>query len=425
MNIVLLSGGSGKRLWPLSNDIRSKQFLKLFKNNKNEYESMVQRVYRQIKDNIPYKTVTIATGSQQASLIKNQLGDFVDVCVEPCRRDTFPAIALACSYLKDILNVSMDECVVVCPVDPYVDDEYFRTIAKLENYVKQGDSNIYLMGIEPTYPSDKYGYIIPKNGNDVSLVKSFKEKPSVEVAQKYLKENALWNAGVFAFKLNYILKKAHELIDFIDYNDLYNKYDSLKKISFDYAVVEKEENISVVRYNGQWKDIGTWNTLTEVIQEKTKGKVLLGKDCNNSKIINELNIPIVCMGISDMIVASSLDGILITTKNLSGDIKPIVETLGEDSRIIEKNWGTYNVIDIEPDSKTIKIFVKKDCSVTFNSQENINKTWTIVAGKGEVVIDCKKFNVASGDVITIKPKSTHSIKALTELDLIEVQIIEN
>ena len=138
MNIVLLSGGSGKRLWPLSNDIRSKQFIKIFKRpetetdaegeHKTHYESMVQRVYRQIKTVDKDAEVTIATSKSQVSTIRNQLGNSVGISVEPCRRDTFPAIVLVTAYLHYIRGVSLDEAVVVCPVDPYVNDDYFEAL---------------------------------------------------------------------------------------------------------------------------------------------------------------------------------------------------------------------------------------------------------------------------------------------------------
>lgn len=239
MNIILLSGGSGKRLWPLSNDVRSKQFIKLFKND-NEYESMVQRVYRQITETDPDATVTIATSKSQASAIKNQLGEKASICVEPCRRDTFPAIALAAAYLHDELGVDENEAVVVCPVDPYVDNTYYEAVKVLQELAEQHGANLTLMGIEPTYPSEKYGYIIPENGEDVSKVKEFKEKPDVETAKKYLAQNALWNAGIFAFKLGYLIEKTHAMIEFDNYSDLFSKYDTLPKISFDYAVVENE-----------------------------------------------------------------------------------------------------------------------------------------------------------------------------------------
>mgnify|MGYP004526091543 CR=1 FL=1 len=319
MNIILLSGGSGKRLWPLSNEVRSKQFIKLFKNDNHEYESMVQRVYRQIKTVDTEAKVTIATSKSQASAIKNQLGENVSICVEPCRRDTFPAIALAATYLHDKLGVKEDEAVVVCPVDPYVDSSYYEAVKKLAKLAEEGEANLTLMGIEPTYPSEKYGYIIPKDGESVSTVKEFKEKPDTENAKKYLTQNALWNAGIFAFKLKYLLNKAHSMIEFTDYQELFNKYGELAKISFDYAVVEKEPSIQVLRYSGDWKDVGTWNMMAEVMADKTKGKVVLDETCVNTNVVNELNIPILCMGCKDMIIAASGDGIIISDKERSGE----------------------------------------------------------------------------------------------------------
>ena len=154
MNIILLSGGSGKRLWPLSNDIRSKQFIKIFK-TVDGYESMVQRVYRQIKEVDAEANVTIATSKTQVSSIHNQLGSAVGVCVEPCRRDTFPAIALATAYLHDVKGVGLDDAVVVCPVDPYVNNDYFAALKGLSDLAEQGNANLSLMGIEPTYPPAK------------------------------------------------------------------------------------------------------------------------------------------------------------------------------------------------------------------------------------------------------------------------------
>ena len=243
MNIVLLSGGSGKRLWPLSNDIRSKQFIKIFRGADGNYESMVQRVYHQILNIDKDATVTIATSKSRVSAIHNQLGENIGVSVEPCRRDTFPAIALAVAYLHDVKGISENESVVVCPVDPYVEEDYFVAIKKLGLQAEKSDANLVLMGIEPTYPSEKYGYIIPKTTDEISDVAMFKEKPTEQVAKEYIGKGALWNGGVFAFRLGHVLERAHELIDFKDYNDLFEKYDTLQKISFDYAVVEHEEKI--------------------------------------------------------------------------------------------------------------------------------------------------------------------------------------
>lgn len=173
MNIILLSGGSGLRLWPLSNSIRSKQFLKLFKTDNDSYESMAQRIYRQIKSVSPDVGVTIATGEDQVSTIKNQLGDDIDICIEPCRRDTFPAIVLASTYLHDIKGVGLSESIAVCPVDPYVHDDYYKAVISLMKSIETVSKKLMLLGVEPTYPSEKYGYIIPENDLSISSVKKF------------------------------------------------------------------------------------------------------------------------------------------------------------------------------------------------------------------------------------------------------------
>lgn len=424
MNIILLSGGSGKRLWPLSNDIRSKQFIKLFKDDNNNYESMVQRVYRQITSVDSEAKVTIATSKTQVSAIHNQLGDKVSVCVEPCRRDTFPAIALAATYLHDELGIEDDECVAVCPVDPYVDNSYYKGVEKLEELVDLGTANLTLMGIEPTYPSDKYGYIIPESTDNVSLVKEFKEKPNRSTAEGYLVQGALWNAGVFAFKLGYLVKKAHDMIDFTDYRDLFSKYDTLTKISFDYAVVEKEPSIQVMRYSGEWKDVGTWNMMAEVMADDTKGNVTLDEACENTQVINELEIPILCMGCKDMVIAASGDGILISDKERSGYMKPFVEKIGGDVHYAEKSWGTYTVIDVQPGSMTIKITLRAGSQMKYHSHELRDEIWTVISGTGKTIVDGMEQVIHPGDVVSVAAGCKHTLVAETNMSLIEIQIGE-
>lgn len=422
MNIILLSGGSGKRLWPLSNDTRSKQFIKLFKDDNDHYESMVQRVYRQISSIDPDANILIATSKTQVSATKNQLGEKVSVCVEPCRKDTFPAIALAAAYLRDVEGVDKDKAVVICPVDPYVDTTYYEAVGELQKLAEKGNANLTLMGIEPTYPSEKYGYIIPENSDTISKVKEFKEKPDTATAEKYIKENALWNAGIFALKLGYILEQAHELIEFSDYKDLYSKYETLKKISFDYAIVEKEPNIQVLRYNGEWKDVGTWNMMSEVMADSTKGNVVLDEKCHNTNVVNELDIPILCMGCKDLIIAASGDGILISDKERSGYMKPFVEKIETEVRFAEKSWGNYTVIDVEKGSMTIKISMKKGEHMSYHMHEHRKEIWTIISGTGKVTIDGHEQIVKAGDVINLPERCSHRIEAVTDLDMIEVQI---
>ncbi len=424
MNIILLSGGSGKRLWPLSNDIRSKQFIKIFRTEDGSYESMVQRVYRQIKAADPEAAVTIATSRAQVSAIHNQLGEDIGISVEPCRRDTFPAIALASAYLRDVQGVSPDEAVVVCPVDPYVEEDYFTALKSLSAQAAKGEANLVLMGIEPTYPSEKYGYIIPASQDAVSTVETFKEKPDAKTAQAYISRGALWNGGVFAYKLQYVLDKARELLAFTDYADLFDRYETLEKISFDYAVAEKEPSIQVLRYGGQWKDLGTWNTLTEAMDEPTIGEAILNDVCENVNVLNELNVPIVCMGLKDVIVSASPEGILVSDREQSSYIKPIVDKIEQQVMFAEKSWGSFRVIDVDTGSMTIKVTLNPGHRMNYHSHMRRDEIWNVISGEGTVIVDGMEQPVKPGDVITMQAGCRHTVLAVTELKLIEVQLGE-
>ena len=422
MNIILLSGGSGKRLWPLSNDIRSKQFIKLFKQEDGSYESMVQRIYRQIKKVDPKGTITIATSKAQISAIHNQLGEQVGISAEPCRRDTFPAIVLASAYLADVKGVDPEEPVVVCPVDPYVEDDYFLALKKLAEQAEKGQANLVLMGITPTYPSEKYGYILPVDKSPVTEVSSFREKPDKETAEQYIRKGALWNGGVFAYKLKYVLDKAHEMISFTDYQDLYAIYESLPKISFDYAVAEKEEKIQVMSFAGNWKDLGTWNTLTESMEEQVIGDAIMNETCRDVHIINELGMPILAMGLQDVVISASPEGILVSDKEQSSYIKPFVDQIDQRVMYAEKSWGSFRVLDVEKESLTIKVTLHEGHSMNYHSHKNRDEVWTVISGTGKTVVDGMEQNVSQGDVITMQAGCRHTIMANTELKLIEVQI---
>lgn len=422
MNIILLSGGSGQRLWPLSNEIRSKQFIKIFHTEDGGLESMVQRVYRQIREVDPAAKITIATSKAQISSIHNQLGEDVGISMEPCRRDTFPAIALAAAYLKDVRGVKEEEPVIVCPVDPYVEKDYFVALQNLEERAACSTAHLVLMGMEPTYPSEKYGYIIPKSPDPVSPVAMFKEKPDKEQAAGYIRQGALWNGGVFAFRLNYVLEKAHELIDFDGYRDLLEKYGTLQKISFDYAVVEKEPETEVMRFEGTWKDLGTWNTLTEAMDSECVGKAVLNDTCSNVHVINELDMPVLCMGLKDMVVAASPEGILVSDKEQSSYIKPYVNSFDQQVMFAEKSWGSFRVMDVEKESLTIKVTLNPGHRMNYHSHEFRDEVWTVIYGEGRAVIDGVGRKVKAGDVLRMPAGCRHTILADTELQVIEVQL---
>lgn len=422
MNVILLSGGSGKRLWPLSNEIRSKQFIKIFKNG-SDYESMVQRVYHQIKMVDPYAEVTVATSKSQISALHNQLGQDIGISLEPCRRDTFPAIALAVAFLHDVRDVPENEAVVVCPVDPYVEESYFHCLADLYAAARKDEHNLTLMGIETTYPSEKYGYIIPERDENGNETISFREKPDKATAQQYIAKGALWNGGVFAFKLSYVLEKSRELLGTDRYEELFNNYDKLNKISFDYAVVEQEKSIGVLRYSGAWKDLGTWNTLTEAMEEKAIGNAQMNDDCQNVHIINELSIPILAMGLKDMVISASPEGILVSDKEQSGSIKPYVDSIDQQIMFAEKSWGDYLVLDVEKESMIVKVTMKPENKMNYHSHERRDEIWTVIGGNGKSVVDGEERDVKTGDIIHMKAGQKHkAIAGENGLQMIEVQL---
>lgn len=431
MKIILLSGGSGKRLWPLSNDARSKQFLKVLEAPDGSRESMIQRVVRMIRENDLTDDITVSTGASQKDIIERQLGDNIAVVSEPCRRDTFPAIALACSYLH-AQDTPLSEPVIVMPCDSFTESGYFKAIGKMAEAVQRGVADMVLMGIRPTYPSEKYGYIVPEPSegeSDIRKVAYFKEKPDTETAEKLIEEGALWNGGVFAFRLGYLIDIASELVSGKSscsglYPTLLENFGNLPKISFDYAVVEKARSVAVVEYSGQWKDLGTWNVLTEELKDRANGNVIV-ESCDTSYIINELDIPMVCMGAENMVIAATPDGILVTDRNMSEKLKDIVNPVKR-PMYEHRRWGRYKVIDsVEYEdgycALTKRITLEPGKSISYQRHGHRNEVWTIIDGEGEVVLDETRRSVKRGDVINIEVGQLHALRAITPLTFIEVQ----
>ena len=295
-------------------------------------------------------------------------------------------------------------------------------LQKLSDQAKKGEANLVLMGIEPTYPSEKYGYIIPTGNDFISDVKSFKEKPQVDVAREYIAQGALWNGGVFAYKLSYVLDVAKELLGTSDYRELYDGYQELKKISFDYAVVEQEKSIQVMRFVGEWKDLGTWNTLTEAMSDTTLGDAQLSDNCENVHVINELAVPVFAMGLKDVVIAAGPDGILVSDKDQSSFIKPYVDQIVRGVMFAEKSWGTYYVLDQQKESLTIRVTLYPEQRMNYHSHAHRDEVWTVVSGTGWAVLDGEKKKLSVGDVISMPAGCRHTVIAETELKIIEVQL---
>lgn len=430
MKIVLLSGGSGKRLWPLSNESRSKQFLKVLASADGKRESMVQRVWGQISKAGLHEHAYIATSKSQVEMIHSQLGSEIEVIVEPERRDTFPAIALAATYLYSVQGVGLDETVVVMPVDPYVEESFFHKTKELEHLLNESGADLALMGVKPTYPSEKYGYIVPQIGTQADepfvTVQSFREKPRKEEAVAMIEQAALWNCGVFAFKLNFLINILIEKGYPIHYDEMSKQYGRINKNSFDYEVVEKANHIVALPYEGDWKDLGTWNTLTEQIESSLIGKGIISGESTNTHVINELDIPITLLNLSNVVVAASPDGILVSDKASSPMIKEVMKHSDQRPMYEERRWGRYRVLDYlkYPDGQEVltkRICVTPGQNLSYQYHLLRNEVWTVVAGEGEMVLNDKHILVKAGDVLVIKKDTKHSLRATTEMDIIEVQ----
>ena len=428
MQLILLSGGSGKRLWPLSNDARSKQFLPLLASPDGGMESMIQRVVRQIREAQLTNNITFATNAVQRDSIINQLGEDVSVVTEPERRDTFPAIALAASYLAKEKKCDSNEIVVVMPCDVYTESRYFTTIGKMVETVKNNVADLVLMGIAPTYPSEKFGYVVPKEAEeDVKMVERFTEKPNEEKAKQLLEKGAYWNGGVFAFRLGYMMNIVDQYIKADTFQETHERYTEFPKISFDYEVAEKAESVAVVPFAGEWKDLGTWNALCEELPSTHIGNVMMGENNETTHAVNELGIPVFCNGLKDVIVAASPDGIMICDKQDSEKIKDYANKLITRPMYEERRWGTYRVLDnakyedgTRSLTKTIHLNAGKH--ISYQLHHHRSETWTCVDGEGIFVLDGERKLVKRGDVMNIPLGHHHAIKAVTDLTFIEVQI---
>jgi mannose-1-phosphate guanylyltransferase len=322
MKLVLLSGGSGTRLWPLSNKLKPKQFIEILPDSKGGYESMFQRVMGQIKECGLLEDTFIATTEQQVDLIRSQLVDNAPLILEPSSRDTFPAISLVAVYLYEKMGYSLEEVVCVTPVDVYAESSFFQKLHEAEKVLKRHSYDMALVGTKPSYAAEKYGYIVPSDfEGPILTVREFVEKPNKEIATKLIAQNALWNCGVFCFKLGFLIKLLESREIPLSYEKLVERYSLLPKISFDYEVVDKLKSVAVVLYRGEWDDLGTWDILTNKVAEPLIGRGYFCETSINTHIINELDIPILGLGLSNLVIVANEEGILIADKNHSMHLK--------------------------------------------------------------------------------------------------------
>lgn len=393
---------------------------------------MVQRVVRQITESSLSAPITVATSIIQQDAIIAQLGDKVSVVTEPSRRNTFPAICLAVEYLNKVKNCSRDETVIVMPCDPFTEPHYFDVVARMAKCVDDNVSDLVLIGIKPTYASSKFGYVTtgPELKDGALAVNSFIEKPDLYKAEILISNGAFWNGGVFAFKAGYILDLVKNYINYESFDEIRDHYEDFPKISFDYEVAEKAQSVALVPFEGEWKDLGTWNSLTEELHSHKFGNVTTDGTEVNTHVINELGIPIMCIGTKDLVVAASPDGILVSEKGKSENIKGFAESLKTRPMYEERRWGQYWVIDyIEfPDgycALTKRLTLNAGASISYQEHACRDEQWTFIDGEGEIILDGVHKKVERGMSVKIPVGTRHALRAKTSLTFIEVQSGKN
>jgi len=437
MKLVLLSGGSGKRLWPLSNDARSKQFLKVMPGGEDGKRlSMLQRVWKQVAEAGLQPDAYVCASEHQVESIVHHVG-MVNVIVEPMRRDTFPAIALASLYFDQLLEDSTtDETIVVAPVDHYVGPDYFEAVRQLPEVLAASSADVALLGVQPTWPSSQFGYIQVQpqvalrkdaavSGSGVREVQRFVEKPDEDRATELIGDGALWNCGVFCFRLSFIREFLEQRGYPTNYADFLSEFGSLPKLSFDKEVLERTARIVVQPFSGMWKDLGTWTALVDELDTDTIGRAAQS-DCKGTFVLNSLDIPVIIKGIQDAIVVASPDGVLVAHRDAASDIKDEVNEHSIAPMCEEREWGSVHVMertlsDCGEETVVNSVRVYAGAGMSVHRHTDREETWIVTEGHGFLQLGDRVQTISRGDVVRIAQHVWHSLSAQTELRMIEIQ----
>ncbi|REE70488.1 mannose-1-phosphate guanylyltransferase [Paenibacillus taihuensis] len=453
MRIVLLCGGSGKRLWPLSNEVRSKIFLKLLPANASNAgnaepskESMIQRVCRQLEEAGLLTFASVVAHRSQAEITLHHIGNRIPFIAEPHRRGTFSAIALAGAYLHAKQLAELDETICVIPADLYADVDFLSTLCQFPSVLAASGAELALLGVKPKHPSTQFGYIVPKPTKQsdpalvsdaasaapsagYAMVEQFTEKPDEATAARLIDRDAMWNCGIFAFSLQFLLDTMVRKALPTDYDELLACYEQLPEQSFDVEVVEKIAAAAVIPYQREWKDLGDWNVLPHYLGSGDSNVVGAGSvsdDSTGTHIVNELQQPIHVIGVPNVIVAASADGILVAHKQAANRIKSLRQD-GQRPMYGEERWGSYSVLDYtlpgqQPQTVTRMIEMLPLKHTSYHAHQQREECWTILSGTGEFIMEAVKRQVQAGDMLRIPAGAKHAIRASSALAYIEVQI---
>ncbi len=441
MHGIILAGGSGSRLWPLSRELYPKQLLKL-----NSDKSLLERTFERLMSIMDIDNIIAITNTKHFSDVKMQLREYsndVRILTEPIAKNTAPAIAISTKFL---LDCGIDDVIVVVPSDHLIEntEAFAKTIENAQKLAKEG--YIVTLGVKPTSASTGFGYI--KTGEKIEngyKVDSFKEKPDLKTANEYFNSKEyFWNAGIFVFKASVLMDTMKECAKEIYENtqkfnfkikeDIdYMTFDEYPSISFDYAVMEHAKNIAMVEMNCDWNDLGSWDAVYESNKKDSKGNVKIGnvieQNCSNSMLYSSERL-VAGVGLDNVIIIETPDAILACNKNDTQGVKQIFEKLKETKNdthrihtTVYRPWGYYTVLNHGEGYLTKMICVSRKGQLSLQSHNYRSEHWVILSGIARVTLEDKVFMLKAGSSIDIPVKAIHSLANPydSELKIIEVQ----
>ena len=433
---VILAGGSGSRLWPLSRELYPKQLLNLYAE-----KSLLQSTFERLNKFIPAENIISVTNSKHHANVKMQLGEMSEnsiILSEPISKNTAPAIALSVKYI--IENTEEDEIILVVPSDLLIenDEKFVQTVEVAKQYAQEG--KIVTFGVKPDYPETGFGYVCCDGGKVIS----FTEKPNKQIAQEFIeKGNYFWNSGIFMFKVSTIIQELEQYcpeissiirnISCADKTAPFTEFEKMPCISIDYALMEKSQNIAMVELQSDWKDLGSWKSIYEVSPKDNDGNVFVGhvldKGSKNSFVYSSSKL-VATIGLEDTVIVETEDAILACKKDKTQEVKQVYETLKEQHdgtqmvhKTVYRPWGFYTVIAEGKGFQTKLIHVNQGQKLSVQSHNHRSEHWVVLSGMAKVVLEGQDHILSPGHSIDIAVKAIHSLQNPYEgdLEIIEIQ----
>lgn len=440
---IILAGGSGSRLWPLSRELYPKQLLNL-----NSDKSLLQATFERLSNFMPTENIVSITNTKHSSNVRMQLESItenVSILSEPLSKNTAPAIALA---VKFISQKEADPVILVVPSDHLIRNsrKFKETVKKGEELAKAG--YIVTFGIEPEYPETGYGYIniLKKPILGGFKVKEFVEKPDLKTAKKYVEAKTyFWNSGIFMFKASVMLDEIkklapeiYEVMEEVDFSESdqieYNSFNKMPNISIDYAIMEKSDKIALVQLESDWNDLGSWQSIYDVSQKDENNNVIIGhvldEDSKNSLIYSSSKL-VATIGLEDTVLVETEDAILACNKNKTQDVKKIFDELKKQKdtthlvhKTVYRPWGFYTVLTQGKGFLTKIIHVNTKQQLSVQSHNYRSEHWVVLSGKAKIILNDTEHILTQGHSIDIPLKAIHSLQNPydEDLEIIEVQL---